>query len=98
MKLLETYYDKVPEPVILNTTTNRNTRNLIELRDWFFSHFTCDSREKALRGAMNFGIIHVDWDAPYRLWFLALLKEAMTKEWDFSEHEPFHWKDNEEVK
>ncbi len=91
-KLLESYYDKVPEAVRGNMNLNQNIRNLIELRDWFFSHFDLGSREKIFRGAFTFGIIHIGWDAPYRLWFLALLKKAMEMDWEFSDHEPFHWK------
>ncbi len=92
-KLLDSYADKVPEPTRGNTTLNPNTQNLIELRDWFFSHFTCGSREKIFRAAFNFAIIHVDWDRPYKLWFEALLKKAMEMDWEFSDQKPFHWKD-----
>lgn len=92
LKLCERFDGKVPIPRDGNMTENRNLKNVIEIRDWFFQHLDCPSREKGLRGMFNWAILHMN-DRPYRLWFMALLQEAMKKNWDFSEGKPYYWKE-----
>ena len=71
----------LPEPTI-DRTWHPNTRNLIELRDWFFDRCSLNTlRMGFIRRVMNFVIILYDFDPPWR-WILDSVREkSLTKDW-----------------
>jgi len=91
--MLEIYDRKTPELMVNNTMGDRNTRNILYLKDWFFSHFDLPDRAPALNGLAKFFIIHFVTDRPYKLWFLAVLREAVRLRWDFPDQKPYYWKE-----
>lgn len=77
---------KMPEPTLENTE-HLNAHNLIKLRDWLFERcFLAHERMGLIRRLMNFAIIIVDFDPPWRWVFDSVREEAFRMEWQPREY------------
>ncbi len=87
-KLWKVYHSisKLPEPTLENTW-HPNSHNLIILRDWLFKRcFLSKQRMGLVRQLINFAIIVIDFDPPWR-WILdSLREEACKMEWQPKEY------------
>ena len=72
---------KLPEPTLENTV-HPNAHNLIILRDWLFARCLLDKgRLGLIRRLINFTIILIEFDPPWR-WILdSLREEAFKMKW-----------------
>ncbi len=78
----------LPEPTKENTW-HPNSHNLIDLRDWLFEHCNLNLlRMGLIRRVINFVIILIDFDPPWRWIFDSLREKAMKMEW-----KPRGWND-----
>ena len=78
---------KLPEPTLENTT-HPNAHNLIRLRDWLFERcFLNPLRMGFIRHLINFVIIIVQFDPPWRWIIDSLREEAFKMKWVPREYE-----------